>query len=108
LTVEDGSRGHLTPIGIALIVAFVIGLLALFLPVSHTVQVIGFAMVTIVGIVFLIEFRPKRARNRPQPLRDRTGYLPGTARVVDPTWNDGDAAIRREDADRERRPGRGA
>lgn len=105
---DERPRGKVTRVGLGLVVVFVLGLAALFLSSAHTIQLIGFVMLVGVGTALLIEYRPKRARNRPEPLRERPGYLPGTARVIDPTWNDGDTAIRREDAERERRPGRGA
>jgi membrane protein implicated in regulation of membrane protease activity len=106
---DESPRRSVTRVGFGLALVFVLGLAATFLSSSHVIQLVGFVMLLGVVTVLLIEFRPRRARNRPQPLRERTGYVP-SARVIDPTWNDGDTAIRREDAERERerRPGRGA
>lgn len=106
---EDGSGARLTPFGATLVAALVLGLAGLFLASSHTLQVIGFIMVTVVLIIGLVEFRPKRPRGRPESLRMRSDYLPGTGRVVDPTWAEDMGPGRREpEAEPERRPGRGA
>ncbi|HEY1511969.1 MAG TPA: hypothetical protein VGF93_23390 [Solirubrobacteraceae bacterium] len=104
---DESPRGKVTRVGFGLALVLVLGLAATFLSSSSLIQLIGFVMLIGVATVLLVEFRPKRPRNRPEPLRERTGYVP-SARVIDPTWNDGDTAIRLEDAERERRPGRGA
>jgi hypothetical protein len=103
---EDNSRTRITPLGIALAAALILGLAALFLAPSHALQVIGFIAITVVGIVLLVEFRPTRARSRPQSLRLRNNYLPGTGRLMDSTW--GQDETRGEEPEAERRPGRGA
>ena len=105
----DSPRSTPTGFVITVVVLLVIGCAALFIPSTHTIQVIGFAIVTLVAIVCLIEFRPKRPGRRRIPLRMRTNYLPGTGRVVRPDWTEepgpGDES---ESPPRSRRPGRGA
>ena len=116
---QQGIGGRMTPdnlesppassptgFAVTVVVALVLGFAALFLGPSHTIQVIGFAIITIVGIVLLIEFRPKRSDRRLIPLRARTGYLPGTGRVVDPEWPEDPGPEERPEP--RRRPGRGA
>jgi membrane protein implicated in regulation of membrane protease activity len=106
---EDGSGARLTPFGVTLVAALVLGLAGVFLASSHTLQVIGFIVVTAVLIIGLVEFRPKRAGGRPESLRMRSNYVPGTGRVIDPTWKEDSAPGRQEpEAEPERRPGRGA
>ena len=73
---------------------------------GHGARPTGFAVITIVGIVLLIEFRPRRSGRRPIPLRMRTNYLPGTGRVVDPEWREEPGPDERPEPTR--RPGRGA
>jgi membrane protein implicated in regulation of membrane protease activity len=91
------------------VVLLVIGCAALFIPSSHTIQVIGFAIIVLVVIVCLIEFRPKRPGRRQIPLRLRTNYLPGTGRVVRPDWTeDSGPEDEPEPESRRRRPGRGS
>jgi membrane protein implicated in regulation of membrane protease activity len=85
---QDGQGARPTGFAITVVTVLVIGLAALFIPSSHTIQVIGFAIITIVGIVCLIEFRPKRPGRRQIPLRMRTNYLPGTGRMVRPEWSE--------------------
>ena len=82
----DSPRSSPTGFVITVVVLLVIGCAALFIPSTHTIQVIGFAIITLVAIVCLIEFRPKRPGRRRIPLRMRTNYLPGTGRVVRPDW----------------------
>lgn len=106
---QDGQVARPTGFAVTVVVVLVIGLAALFIPTTHTIQVIGFAIVTIVGIVCLIEFRPRRPGRRRIPLRMRTNYLPGTGRLVRPEWSEDPGP--RDEAEpppRNRRPGRGA
>jgi membrane protein implicated in regulation of membrane protease activity len=106
----DAPRASATGFAITVVVALALGFAAMFLASSHTIQVIGFAVVTIVGIVLLIEFRPRRSDRRVIPLRMRTNYIPGTGRVVDPEWRE-EPGPGREESDpeyRPPRPGRGA
>jgi membrane protein implicated in regulation of membrane protease activity len=106
---QDGQGARPTGFAITVVVVLVIGLAALFIPSSHTIQVIGFAIVTIVAIVCLIEFRPKRPGGRRIPLRMRTNYLPGTGRMVRPEWSeDPGPGEEPEPESRRPRPGRGA
>lgn len=106
---QEGQSARPTGFAITVLVLLVLGFAALFLASSHTIQVIGFAIVTIVGIVCLIEFRPKRSERRLIPLRHRTNYLPGTGRIVNPDWaEDAGPGEDSESASRRRRPGRGA
>jgi hypothetical protein len=105
----DSPRASPTGFVVTVVVLLVIGFAALFISSSHTIQVIGFAIITIVGIVCLIEFRPKRPGRRQIPLRMRTNYLPGTGRVVRPEWSEEPGpADEPEQPPRSRRPGRGA
>jgi hypothetical protein len=106
---QDGQVARPTGFAVTVVVVLVIGLAALFIPSTHTIQVIGFGIVTIVGIVCLIEFRPRRPGGRRIPLRMRTNYLPGTGRMVRPEWSEDPApAEEPESPPRSRRPGRGA
>ncbi|HET7047635.1 MAG TPA: hypothetical protein VFI54_05135 [Solirubrobacteraceae bacterium] len=106
---QDGQGARPTGFAVTVVVVLAIGLAALFIASSHTIQVIGFAIVTIVGIVCLIEFRPKRPGRRRIPLRMRTNYLPGTGRVVRPEWSEEPGPGEEpESPPRSRRPGRGA
>ena len=111
MTPDDMDSPRASPTGfvVTVVVLLVIGFAALFIPSSHTIQVIGFAIITFVALVCLIEFRPKRPGRRPIPLRMRTNYLPGTGRVVRPEWSEepgpGDEP---EPESRRPRPGRGA
>ena len=102
----DSPRASVTGFAITVVVLLVLGFAALFISSSHTIQVIGFAIVTIVAIVLLIEFRPKRSERRLIPLRARTNYLPGTGRVVDPNWPEEPGPDEKREP--KRRPGRGA
>ena len=105
----DGERSTTTGFVVTVVVLLVIGCAALFIPSTHTIQVIGFAIITLVGIVCLIEFRPKRPGRRKIPLRHRTNYLPGTGRMVRPEWTeDPGPSDEPEPPSRSRRPGRGA
>jgi membrane protein implicated in regulation of membrane protease activity len=106
---QDGQDTRPTGFAITVLVALAIGFALLFISSSHTVQVIGFGVITIVGIVLLIEFRPKRPGRRQIPLRMRTNYLPGTGRVVRPEWSEEPAPGEEPDPQPRRRgPGRGA
>ena len=104
----DSPRSSPTGFVITVVVLLVIGCAALFIPSTHTIQVIGFAIITLVGIVCLIEFRPKRPGGRRIPLRTRTNYLPGTGRVVRPDWSEEPGPGDEPEPPRSRRPGRGA
>jgi len=106
----DGSGASPTGFVLTVVVLLVIGFAALFIPSTHTIQVIGFAIVTLVAIVCLIEFRPKRPGRRKIPLRHRTNYLPGTGRMVRPEWTEepGPADEPESPPSRRTRPGRGA
>ena len=99
-------RSSATGFAITVVVLLVIGFAALFIPSSHTIQVIGFGIIVLVAIVCLIEFRPKRPGRRPIPLRMRNNYLPGTGRVVRPEWTEEPGPD--EKPEPPRRPGRGA
>jgi hypothetical protein len=108
---DDSGGSGSTPSGFVLtvVVLLVIGFAALFIPSTHTIQVIGFAIITLVAIVCLIEFRPKRPGGRRIPLRHRTNYLPGTGRMVRPEWTEDPGPSDEPDPpSRRRRPGRGA
>jgi hypothetical protein len=98
------TRGFVVTVAVLL----VIGLAALFIPSTHTIQVIGFAIITLVAIVCLIEFRPRRPGGRQIPLRHRTNYLPGTGRMVRPEWTEEPGPGEEPESPRSRRPGRGA
>jgi hypothetical protein len=102
----DSPRSSATGFAITVVVLLVVGFGALFIPSSHTIQVIGFAIIVLVAIVCLIEFRPKRPGRRPIPLRMRNNYLPGTGRVVRPEWTEEPGPD--EKPEPPRRPGRGA
>jgi membrane protein implicated in regulation of membrane protease activity len=104
---QEGQGARLTGFVITVVVLLVIGFAALFIPSSHTIQVIGFAIITLVVIVLLIEFRPKRPGRRRIPLRMRTNYLPGTGRMVRPEWTEEPGPDERPEPP-SRRPGRGA
>jgi predicted lipid-binding transport protein (Tim44 family) len=105
----DSPRGSLTGFAATVVVLLVLGFAALFIASSHTIQVIGFGLITLVAIVCLIEFRPKRSDRRLIPLRARTNYLPGTGRIVDPEWaEEPGPGDEREPESRRARPGRGA
>jgi hypothetical protein len=103
---QDGQGARPTGFAATVAVVLAIGLAALFIPSTHTIQVIGFGIVTIVGIVCLIEFRPTRPGRRRIPLRMRTNYLPGTGRMVRPEWTEEPGPD--EKPGPPRRPGRGA
>jgi len=106
---QDGQGARPTGFVTTVVVLLAIGFAALFIPSTHTIQVIGFAIITLVGIVCLIEFRPKRPGGRRIPLRTRTNYLPGTGRVVRPDWTEEPGPGEEpEPPSRGRRPGRGA
>jgi membrane protein implicated in regulation of membrane protease activity len=106
---QDGQGARPTGFVVTIVVLLVLGFAALFIPSSHPLQVIGFAIITLVGIVSLIEFRPRRPGRRPIPLRMRTNYLPGTGRVVRPEWSEEPGPGEEpEPPSRSRRPGRGA
>jgi hypothetical protein len=102
----DSPRSSATGFAVTIVVLLVIGFAALFIASSHTIQVIGFAIIVVVAIVCLIEFRPKRPGRRMIPLRMRTNYLPGTGRMVRPDWTDEPGPD--EKPEPRRRPGRGA
>jgi len=106
---QDAQVPRPTSFAVTVVVVLVIGLAALFIPSTHTIQVIGFAIVTIVAIVCLIEFRPRRPGRRRIPLRMRTNYLPGTGRLVRPEWSEEPGPEDEPTSPpRSRRPGRGA
>jgi membrane protein implicated in regulation of membrane protease activity len=104
---QEGQGARPTGFVATVVVLLVIGFAALFIPSTHTVQVIGFAIITLVAIVLLIEFRPKRPGRRQIPLRMRTNYLPGTGRMVRPEWTEEPGPDERPEPPT-RRPGRGA
>jgi membrane protein implicated in regulation of membrane protease activity len=103
---QEGQSARPTGFVVTVVVLLAIGFAALFIPSNHTIQVIGFAIITLVVLVLLIEFRPKRPGRRPIPLRTRTNYLPGTGRMVRPEWTEEPGPDERPDPPR--RPGRGA
>ena len=104
----DSQRATTRGFVVTVVVLVVIGLAALFIPTTHTIQVIGFAILTLVAIVCLIEFRPKRPGGRRIPLRHRTNYLPGTGRMVRPEWTEEPGPADEPESPSRRRPGRGA
>jgi membrane protein implicated in regulation of membrane protease activity len=104
---QEGQGARPTGFVVTVVVLLVVGFAALFIPSSHTIQVIGFAIITLVVIVLLIEFRPKRPGRRRIPLRMRTNYLPGTGRMVRPEWTEEPGPDERPEPP-SRRPGRGA
>jgi len=103
---QEGQGARPTGFVVTVVVLLVIGFAALFIPSNHTIQVIGFAIITLVALVLLIEFRPKRPGRRQIPLRMRTNYLPGTGRMVRPEWTEEPGPD--ESPEPPRRPGRGA
>jgi membrane protein implicated in regulation of membrane protease activity len=105
---QEGQAARPTGFVITVAVLLVIGFAALFIPSTHTIQVIGFAIITLVAIVLLIEFRPKRSERRLIPLRARTNYLPGTGRIVRPEWSEEPGPGEEPEQESRRRPGRGA
>ena len=110
MTPDNLESPRASPRGFAVtvVVLLVIGFAALFIPSTHTIQVIGFAIITLVAIVCLIEFRPKRPGGRRIPLRHRTNYLPGTGRMVRPEWTEDPGPSDEPEPPSRRRPGRGA
>ena len=104
----DSPRATTRGFVVTVVVLVVIGLAALFIPTTHTIQVIGFAILTLVAIVCLIEFRPKRPGRRQIPLRHRTNYLPGTGRMVRPEWTEEPGPGDEPESPSRRRLGRGA
>ena len=104
---QEGQGARPTGFVITVVVLLVVGFAALFIPSTHTIQVIGFAIITLVALVLLIEFRPKRPGRRRIPLRWRTNYLPGTGRMVRPEWTEEPGPDERPEPPT-RRPGRGA
>lgn len=103
---QEGQGARPTGFVVTVVVLLTIGLAALFIPSNHTIQVIGFAIITLVVLVLLIEFRPKRPGRRVIPLRFRTNYLPGTGRMVRPEWTEEPGPEERPEPPRRR--GRGA
>jgi membrane protein implicated in regulation of membrane protease activity len=103
---QEGQGARPTGFVVTVVVLLTIGLAALFIPSNHTIQVIGFAIITLVVLVLLIEFRPKRPGRRAIPLRFRTNYLPGTGRMVRPEWTEDPGPEERPEPPRRR--GRGA
>jgi membrane protein implicated in regulation of membrane protease activity len=103
---QEGQGARPTGFVVTVVVLLVVGFAALFIPSSHTIQVIGFAIITLVALVCLIEFRPKRPGRRQIPLRMRTNYLPGTGRVVRPEWTEDSGPDEKPEPPRRR--GRGA
>jgi hypothetical protein len=103
---QEGQGARPTGFVVTVVVLLTIGLAALFIPSNHTIQVIGFAIITLVVLVLLIEFRPKRPGRRAIPLRFRTNYLPGTGRMVRPEWTEDPSPEERPEPPRRR--GRGA
>ncbi|MGZ4197013.1 MAG: hypothetical protein ACXVEW_06835 [Solirubrobacteraceae bacterium] len=103
---QEGQGTRPTGFVVTVVVLLAIGFAALFIPSNHTIQVIGFAIITLVVLVLLIEFRPKRPGRRQIPLRMRTNYLPGTGRMVRPEWTEEPGPDERPEPPR--RPGRGA
>jgi membrane protein implicated in regulation of membrane protease activity len=103
---QEGQGARPTGFVVTVVVLLAIGFAGLFIPSNHTIQVIGFAIITLVVLVLLIEFRPKRPGRRQIPLRTRTNYLPGTGRMVRPEWTEEPGPDERPEPPR--RPGRGA
>jgi hypothetical protein len=102
-----------SPAGVVLAAVLLVGLVALFVASSHTVQLIGFIIVVLVAIVLLVEFRPRGRGARSFStflLRTESNNPRKGGRPPDQGWIDPDA-LHREREEQERRsrgPGRGA
>jgi hypothetical protein len=108
---HKAPRFRLTPAGMVLTVALVVALAALFLPSSHTVQLIGFVIVVLVVIVLVAELRPRRRK----PLsisaflmRVGPDHPTKSGRPPDQAWIDPEALYREREEHERRARGRGA
>jgi hypothetical protein len=105
------QRIRLSPAGVVLAVVLVVGLAALFLASSHTVQLIGFIIVVVVGIVLLADLRPRGSKPHSISaflMRVGPDHPTKAGQAPEQAWIDPEALYREREEQERRTRGRGA